>query len=78
MTTTLEVNTDEKIAVTDDGDHDRFQHYFHKAAINENLMSGKPMKALCGAVVKQQVDPQGRTICGTCKDILDEVFGKEE
>ena len=65
----------EAIKTTNDGDHDRFQHYFYKADINENLMSGKPMRALCGKIVKQQVDPYGRTICQECQRQMDEVVG---
>jgi len=68
---------DEKIAVTNDGDHDRFQHYFSKKSISDNLFEGKPMTALCGKVVKSQVDPAGRTICDTCKEVLDKMFGPE-
>ena len=56
------------INVSNDGDHDKFQHYFSKKAISENLMNGTPMTALCGKVVKQQSDPAGRTVCPSCKD----------
>lgn len=65
------IKEDEKIAVTDDGDHDKFQHYFPKWAIDANLLEGKPMKAMCGKIVKSQVDPKGRTICQTCQEIYD-------
>lgn len=61
----------DKVVHTNDGDHDKFQHYFAKTAIDENLMSGKPMRALCGKVVEQQVDPLGRTVCPTCKNIFE-------
>lgn len=63
--------TDEKVAVTNDGDHDKFQHYFPKWAIEANTFEGKPMKAMCGKIVEQQVDPLGRTVCPTCKEIYD-------
>lgn len=59
----------ETIVIKDDGDHDRFQHYFSKKDISDNLLEGKPMTALCGKIVKQQVDPAGRTVCGTCKSV---------
>lgn len=65
----------EKLQVTNDGDHDRFQHYFSKEAISANLLDGIPMRALCGKVVKQQVDPKGRTICPTCIDMMENVVG---
>jgi Protein of unknown function (DUF3039) len=62
------------LKVTNDGDHDKFQHYFAKKDIEANLMTGKPMKALCGKVVAQQSDPHGRTVCPTCKDIFENVM----
>lgn len=58
------------------GDHDKFQHYFRKADIEANLFEGKPMRALCGKVVAQQVDPFGRTICAECQEIMDTVVGR--
>lgn len=61
----------EKVITTNDGDHDKFQHYFSKKAIDENLMTGKPMTAVCGKVVANQVDPLGRTVCHKCKEIYD-------
>jgi len=56
-----------------DGDHDKFQHYFRKSAIDENLMTGKPMVALCGKIVARQSDPHGRTVCQQCKDELEKL-----
>jgi phosphomannomutase len=63
--------TEEKIVTTNDGDHDRFQHYFKKADIEANILEGKPMKALCGKIVQQQVDPKGRTVCHRCNEIYE-------
>lgn len=73
--TILEVNTDEKLKVTDNGDHDKFQHYFYKSSIERNIFEGTPMQALCGKIVEQQVDPQGKTICNECQVMMDEVVG---
>lgn len=73
--TMLDVVEEKKIVTTNDGDHDRFQHYFRKADIEKNLFEGTPMKALCGKVVAQQVDPKGRTICPECQDWMDNVVG---
>lgn len=61
-TTTVTIN------VNNDGDHDKFQHYFSKKDISDNILFGTPMHALCGKTVYQQVDPKGRTICPECKD----------
>lgn len=58
---------------TDEGDHDKFSHYFSKKSINDNLMSGKPMVALCGKIVARQSDPHGRTVCQACKDELEKL-----
>lgn len=62
--------------ISDTGDHDRFQHYFLKSAIERNSLDGVPMTALCGKVLKYQVDPLGRTICQTCQEMMDQVVGK--
>jgi hypothetical protein len=51
---------------TENGDHDKFQHYCSKKAISDNLFYGTPMQALCGKIIRQQVDPLGRTVCPTC------------
>ena len=72
MSMTLE-DTDLKVSNT--GDHDRFQHYFHRRDIAANFLEGKPMRALCGKVVKQQVDPQGRTICDECVWAMENIVG---
>lgn len=61
---------------TDDGDHDKFQHYFWKSAIEANLLTGKPMVALCGKIVSRQVDPKGRTVCQKCEDELEKVVSR--
>ena len=60
--------TDEKVTATNDGDHDRFQHYFFKKDIDANLMDGTPMRAMCGKILDRQVDPKGRPICQECID----------
>jgi hypothetical protein len=63
------------VTIHTNGDHDRFQHWFTKKAISDNLMDGKPMVALCGRVVLKQTDPKGRTVCSECQDIYDNVVG---
>lgn len=56
---------------TNNGDHDKFQHYFARKDIDANLMFGTPMTALCGKVLPVQSDPKGKTVCQTCKDIFE-------
>ena len=63
--------TDEKVTTTNDGDHDKFQHYFPTWELEQNILNGTPMKAVCGKIVKQQVDPLGRTICQECQAVYD-------
>lgn len=65
----------EDVKVTNDGDHDKFQHYFYKSDIERNIFDGVPMVALCGKTVRVQVDPKGRTVCPECQRMMDEVVG---
>lgn len=76
MADTMEIiETERVLKHTDDGDHDRFQHYFLKKDIEANIFDGRPMTALCGKVVPQQVDPQGRTVCSTCTELMESLVG---
>ena len=56
-----------------DGGQNKFQHYFHRSSIDENLMTGRPMVALCGKIVARQSDPNGRAVCQKCKDELEKL-----
>lgn len=67
--------TDEKVTTTNDGDHDKFQHFFPKWEIESNILNGTPMTAVCGKIVKQQVDPLGRTVCQECQAFYDGLEG---
>lgn len=72
MSDVLERTDEQTITVdTTNGDHDKFKHYFFKDEIDANFLYGTPMKAVCGKVVVQQSDPQGKPVCGTCKEIYD-------
>jgi len=65
-------------ARTDDGDHDRFQHYFFKEDIDRNMFEGTPMTACCGKVVVKQVDPKGRTVCPACAEFMENIVGRNK
>jgi len=52
-----------------DGDHERFAHYAPKAKIMEAMVTGTPVKALCGKVWVPSRDPQRFPVCPTCKEI---------
>ena len=60
---------DERLASTDEGDHERFSHYVDKNKITESAVTGKPVRALCGKKWVQNRDPQKFPICPTCKEI---------
>jgi hypothetical protein len=52
-----------------DGDHERFSHYAPKDKIVEAMVTGTPIKALCGKVWVPSRDPQRFPVCPTCKEI---------
>ena len=57
----------------EDGDHDKFSHYAHKDEIMEAMINGIPVVALCGKIWIPSRDPEKFPVCGTCKDIYDEL-----
>ena len=63
------VLTEERLASTDDGDHERFSHYVDKNKITESAVTGKPVRALCGKKWVPSRDPEKFPICPTCKEI---------
>ena len=67
-TDTLE---EERLAPTDEGDHERFSHYVRKEKITEAMVTGKPVRALCGKKWVPSRDPEKFPICPTCKEIFD-------
>lgn len=71
-----DVEYDERLSETDEGDHDRFSHYVTPAsAIVEAMVTGTPCVALCGKVWVPNRDPQRYPVCPTCADIKRERFG---
>jgi hypothetical protein len=52
-----------------DGDHERFAHYAPRDKILEAMVTGTPVKALCGKVWVPSRDPQRFPVCPTCKEI---------
>lgn len=61
--------TEERLASTDDGDHERFAHYVPKDAIMESAITGKPVRALCGKLWVPNRDPERFPVCPACKEI---------
>lgn len=69
--TLLEQEPDTVRQPTDDGDHERFAHYAPKDKIVEAMVTGTPIRALCGKVWIPSRDPQKYPVCPTCKEIYD-------
>lgn len=63
------VETETRRPDLDDGDHERFAHYVPKAQLNEALVMGTPVIALCGKTWIPHRDPDRYPICPTCKEI---------
>lgn len=57
----------------DDGDHERFAHYFKKADLDRAWLDGQPIRALCGKKDVPLRDPQKYDLCPTCKEIFESI-----
>lgn len=53
----------------DEGDHERFAHYAPKDKIMEAMVTGTPIRALCGKVWVPSRDPGRFPVCPQCKEI---------
>lgn len=53
----------------DEGDHERFAHYAPKDKILEAMVSGTPIRALCGKVWVPSRDASRFPVCPACKEI---------
>lgn len=56
------------VTVTDDGDHDRFTHYYKKTDIERAYLEGQAIVALCGKVDVPLRDPNRYPTCPTCEE----------
>lgn len=66
----METDLIEEVITTDNGDHERFSHYANKNEITESIITGKPIRALCGKVWVPSRDPNKYPLCPTCKEIF--------
>lgn len=67
----METDLIEEVVVdTNSGDHERFSHYANKNEITESMVTGKPIRALCGKVWVPSRDPNKYPLCPTCKEIF--------
>ncbi|MEV7966217.1 DUF3039 domain-containing protein [Sphaerisporangium sp. NPDC088356] len=55
----------------DEGDHERFSHYADKNKITESMVTGTPIRALCGKVWVPSRDPKKYPVCPECKEIYE-------
>lgn len=69
----METEIFEQTITTDNGDHERFCHYANKNEITESMVTGKPIRALCGKVWVPSRDPSKFPLCPTCKEIFEEL-----
>lgn len=53
----------------DPGDEERFSHYVPKAKLNQALVLGTPVIALCGKVWVPHRNPEKYPVCPECKEI---------
>lgn len=58
---------------TDTGDHERYAHYVYganpRAAITQAIVTGRPVRALCGKLWIPSRDPARFPICPECTEI---------
>lgn len=70
MATLLEdPSVDEKLKITDSGDHDIFAHYVNKADLERAIFDGVEIKALCGKMWRPDKDYAKYPVCPECKTI---------
>ena len=58
-----------------DGDHERFAHYVieGKSKLVDSMVTGTPVRALCGKVWVPSRDPKKYPVCPTCKEIYEQL-----
>lgn len=75
-----ETRTDERLSQGDDGDHDRFAHYVWgknpKALVTQSMVTGVPIKALCGKRWVPSRDGSKYPVCPDCVRIKNTMQGK--
>ena len=54
-----------------EGDHERFSHYADRDKIMEAMVTGTPIRALCGKVWVPSRDPSRFPVCPECKEIFE-------
>lgn len=73
--TTTDVEERQRIASTDEGDHERYAHIVYTpgrdaaAALTEARVMGTPVTALCGKRWVPERDPAKYPLCPECKEV---------
>ena len=71
--TIIRTDRDTRTADTEGGDHDRFAHYIWgpnpRAQITEAMVTGTPVRALCGKTWVPSRDASRYPVCPDCKEI---------
>ncbi|MFE6967146.1 DUF3039 domain-containing protein [Agromyces sp. NPDC057679] len=64
---------EKEIVTTDQGDHDRFAHFFDRADIDAAWLEGKEITALCGKKDRPVRELKDYPVCPTCTEIHKEL-----
>lgn len=59
----------------DDGDEEKFAHYVPKDKLMDSMVSGVPIRALCGKLWVPTRDPERFPLCPLCKEIYETMKG---
>jgi hypothetical protein len=55
----------------EDGDEEKFAHYVPKDKLLASMVSGTPIRALCGKLWVPSRDPERFPLCPMCKEIFE-------
>ena len=61
------------ITTNEEGDHDRFAHFFHKADIEAAYFEGTEIVALCGKKDVPTRDFTQYPVCKTCQEVVNAI-----
>lgn len=71
MSTDVMEDVETTVRTTDNGDHERFAHYFRKADIDKAWLEGVEIVALCGKKDIPTREVGKYPVCPTCKEIIE-------
>lgn len=75
--TIIKEDVEERLSGTDEGDHDRFAHYIWgrnpQAKVTQAMVTGTPIRALCGKKWVPSRDASRYPVCPDCKRIKEEL-----